>query len=212
MDKNSIIIVDDHSIFREGLKALINLRNLGEIVAEASNGKEFLDLLPGFEPNIVIMDIEMPYMNGIEASKIALAKNPNLNILALTMFGDETFYQQMVQAGVKGFVLKTSKFNELEDAIKEISLGGNYFSSDLLRKIILKYQPEKVVPKTNLNERDKEILEFTCKGLTSEEIGERLNLSPGTIKGYKSKLLEKTLCKNTASLIIYAIKNGLVEI
>jgi len=210
--KNSIFVVDDHSIFREGIKSLIKLKETAEVVAEASNGKEFLEMLPNYNPDLVIMDIDMPIMNGIEASKIALEKNPNLNILALTMFGDENYYQQMVQAGVKGFVLKTSKYTELENAIYEIANGGNYFSNDLLRKIIFKYQPEKDETKIVFSEREKEVLEYTCKGMTNEEIANNLNLSLGTIKGYRSKLLEKTTCKNTASLIIYAIKNNFVEL
>ncbi len=210
--KNTIIVVDDHSIFREGIKSLIKLKDTAEVVAEASNGQEFLDLLPNYQPDLVIMDIDMPVMNGIEASKIALEKYPELNILALTMFGDETYYQQMIQTGVKGFVLKTSKFTELEKAIYEIANGGNYFSNDLLRKIIFKYQPNKDEVKVVFSEREKEVLEFTCKGMTNEEIANQLNLSVGTVKGYRSKLLEKTTCKNTASLIIYAIKNNLVQL
>ncbi len=210
--KNTIIVVDDHSIFREGIKSLIKLKDTAEVVAEASNGQEFLDLLPNYQPDLVIMDIDMPVMNGIEASKIALEKYPDLNILALTMFGDETYYQQMIQTGVKGFVLKTSKFTELEKAIYEIANGGNYFSNDLLRKIIFKYQPNKDEAKILFSDREKEVLDFTCKGMTNEEIANQLNLSVGTVKGYRSKLLEKTTCKNTASLIIYAIKNSLVQL
>jgi DNA-binding NarL/FixJ family response regulator len=210
--KSSIIVVDDHSIFREGIKSLIKLKDNAEVVAEASNGKEFLELLPNFQPDLIVMDIDMPLMNGIEASRIALEKNPELNILVLTMFGDETYYQQMVQAGVKGFVLKTSKFTELEKAIYEIANGGNYFSNELLRKIIFKYQPNKEENKISFTDREKEVLELTCKGMTNEEIANNLNLSLGTIKGYRSNLLEKTTCKNTASLIIYAIKNSLIHL
>jgi len=210
--KNSIIVVDDHSIFREGIKSLIKLKDNAEVIAEASNGKEFLELLPNFKPDLVVMDIDMPIMNGIEASRIALEKYPELNILVLTMFGDETYYQQMVQAGVKGFVLKTSKFTELEKAIYEIANGGNYFSNELLRKIIFRYQPHKEENKPVFTEREKEVLELTCKGMTNEEIGNQLNLSLGTIKGYRSSLLEKTESKNTASLIIYAIKNNLIQL
>jgi DNA-binding NarL/FixJ family response regulator len=212
MGKFSVIIVDDHNIFREGIKSLINLKNIAEVVAEAGNGQEFLDILPKYQPDLIIMDIDMPVMNGIEASKIALQKNPELNILALTMFGDESYYQQMVQAGVKGFVLKTSKFSELEKAITEIAAGGNYFSNDLLRKIILRYRPHAVEEKQLFSDREKEVLEHACKGLTNEEIAEKIHLSLGTVKGYRSKLLEKTNCKNTASLIIYAIKNNLIQL
>jgi len=211
MEKCSVIIVDDHSIFREGIKSLIKLRNIANVLAEASNGQEFINLLPKHKPDLVIMDIDMPIMNGIEASKIALEKYSELNILALTMFGEENYYQQMIQIGVKGFVLKTSKFTELETAIKETASGGNYFSSDILRKILMKYQAQSDSDKQMFTEREKEVLEHTCKGFTNEEIAKNLHLSLGTVKGYKSKLLEKTNCRNTASLIIFAIKNNLVS-
>ena len=107
MNKIKAILVDDHPVFREGIKFLISTKNFVDVVAEANNGKEFLNILPNFTPDIILMDIDMPEMNGIEATKKAMEKNPSLNILALTMFGDQIYYQKMIQAGVKGFLLKT---------------------------------------------------------------------------------------------------------
>ena len=125
--KYKVILVDDHKLFRDGLKFVImQMENL-EVVAEASNGKEFLEIIENQEADLVLMDISMPELNGIEATKQAIAKYPKLKILALSMFCDEEYYFQMIQAGVMGFVLKESGKNELEEAITAILSGESYF-------------------------------------------------------------------------------------
>ncbi|MEI7503328.1 MAG: response regulator transcription factor, partial [Paludibacter sp.] len=136
MDKPNIIIVDDHLIFRQGLSNIITTENLATVIGDASNGKEFLDLLKHLTPDLVLMDIDMPYMNGMEATSIALEMVPDLKIIAVTMFGEEEYYYKMIDLGVKGFILKTSGINEIEKAIHDVMLGESYFSNELLRKII----------------------------------------------------------------------------
>ncbi|MCK5537092.1 MAG: response regulator transcription factor, partial [Bacteroidales bacterium] len=121
--KLNIVIVDDHKMFRNGIKLLIEVENIGNIVAEAENGQEFLDILETQKPDLVLMDIDMPIMNGIEATQKAIEKYPDLKILALSMFGDEKYYTQMIQAGAKGFILKKSGKYELEKSIWEIANG-----------------------------------------------------------------------------------------
>ena len=136
MKKYTIFIVDDHDIFRDGVKSLINNEDLGVITGEAENGQQFLDLLETQTPDLILMDIDMPVMNGVEATKIAMQKNPDLKILALTMFGDESYYYNMVDAGAKGFLLKASGIAELELAINTVAKGDSFFSNEILRKII----------------------------------------------------------------------------
>jgi DNA-binding NarL/FixJ family response regulator len=205
-----IILVDDHPVFREGIKFLISNKDIAEIIAEATNGKEFLEILPKQIPDLVLMDIDMPEMNGIEATKIALEKYPELKVLALTMFGDEIYYQKMIQIGVNGFILKTSKLPELEEAIKIVSQGGNYFSSEILKKIITKFnKPES---KIEFTDREMEVVQCICNGMTNEEIAEKVNLSVAGVKYNRTNLFSKTNCTNSASLIIYAIKNKLISI
>jgi len=125
--KLNIIIVDDHLVFREGLRTIISQENIANVVAEASNGLEFLDLLATQNPDLVLMDIDMPTMNGLEAAEKALKIMPDLKILIYTMFGDEEYYKKMVELGVAGYILKSSNINELENAIQTIMSVGKYF-------------------------------------------------------------------------------------
>ena len=212
---NKIIIVDDHSLFREGIKLLIENEGLGEVIAEAENGAIFLDILQTVVPDLVIMDIEMPVMNGLEATQKALKIYPDLKILVLTMLNQKANYFDMVNAGALGFVLKTSGKQEFEKAINSIMLGESYFSNELLRKIINSFgRSANIKPslKDNLTDREIEVLQQICLGLSTEEIAEKLFISPKTVKSHKSKLLEKTACKNTPLLILFAIKNKIVQL
>ena len=132
-EKPTIIIVDDHLIFRQGLKSIITMENIANVIGEASNGLELLVLLTHLKPDLVLMDIDMPHMNGLEATEKALELIPDLKIIAFSMFSDEEYYYKMIDLGVKGFILKTSGINELENAIKNVMLGDSYFSNELLR-------------------------------------------------------------------------------
>ena len=127
--KPDIIIVDDHLIFRQGLKAIINFENIGSIIGEASNGEEFIELLATVKPDLVLMDIDMPQMNGIEATQKALAILPELKIIAFTVFSEDEYRQKMMDLGAKGFILKSDGFNELENAINLVMKGESYFTN-----------------------------------------------------------------------------------
>ena len=213
--KPNIIIVDDHLIFRQGLKSIITLENIANVIGEASNGIEFIELLSDLKPDLVLMDIDMPRMNGLDATEKALEILPELKIIAFSMFSDEEYYYKMIDRGVKGFILKTSGINELETAIQNVMLGDTYFSNELLRKIINNFGRTSITKQTaleNLTERETEILQLICLGLSTDQIAEKLFISPKTVKSHKSNLLEKTVCKNTPALILFAIKNKIVEI
>jgi DNA-binding NarL/FixJ family response regulator len=137
--KPDIIIVDDHMIFRMGLKSLLTIENIATVIGEASNGKDFIDQLSSLKPDLVLMDIDMPHMNGMEATQKALELMPDLKIIAFTMFGEEADYNLMIDLGVKGFILKSSGINELEDAIEDVMKGKYYFSSELMGKININF-------------------------------------------------------------------------
>jgi len=157
----------------------------------------------------------MPRMNGLDATAKALEILPDLKIIAFSMFSDEEYYYKMIDRGVKGFILKTSGINELETAIQNVMLGDTYFSNELLRKIINNFgrpNSNKTGTVDNLTEREIEVLQQICLGLSTDQIAEKLFISPKTVKSHKSNLLEKTVCKNTPALILYAIKNKLVEL
>ncbi|HEY4786994.1 MAG TPA: response regulator transcription factor [Bacteroidales bacterium] len=206
-----ILLADDHKIFRESLRKLLAAEGIAEVIAEAGDGKQLLDILEKHNPDLVLMDISMPVMDGIESTKKALEKYPDLKILTLSSFGDEKYYYKMVEAGVKGFVLKNSGISELEQAIKEVASGGSWFSNELLQKVIISISksPSK---ENEISDRESEVLKFICDGLTNDQIAEKIHLSPDTVKWHRNNLLTKTGCNNTAALVLYSIKNKLIEI
>lgn len=216
--KYKVILVDDHDMFRDGIKMLLNNGNIADVIAEATNGTEFLNIIDNYSPDIVLMDIDMPGMNGIDATQEAVEKHPNLKVLALSMSGDEEIYYKMIHAGVKGFVLKTSGISELEKATLAVCKGESYFSNELLRKIIANMENtitkanEKQTKTNNLTKRETEVLEHICKGLSNPEIAKTLFISETTVKTHRANLLVKANCNNTASLVMYAIKNDIVKI
>ena len=213
--KPKIIIVDDHLIFRQGLTSIITSENIATVIGEASNGIEFIELISKMKPDIVLMDIDMPHMNGLDATEKAIKLIPELKIIVFSMFSDEEYYHKMIERGVKGFILKTSGINELESAIHEVMKGESYFSNELLRKIISNFEQQtnnEQSKKEILSEREIEVLQQICLGLSTDEIGKKLFISPKTVKTHKSNLLAKTISKNTPALILYAIKNKIVEI
>lgn len=206
-----IILVDDHDIFRDGLSSLITLKGLGKIVGQAANGVELLKILDVIKPDLVLMDVAMPIMDGIVATQKAIEKYPDLNILTLTMFGDSDYYVKMVNAGVKGFVLKSSSKEDLENAISIVSKGGSYFSTELLRKALVKLSSKKTNYKDVFTSREFEVLKLLCAGNSAGEIAEMLHLSKKTIEGHRTKLFSKTGTKNSVALVIFAIKNQIID-
>jgi DNA-binding NarL/FixJ family response regulator len=209
MRKVRLFLVDDHQLFRNGLKFILNERNDMEVAGEASNGKEFLELLDYVNPDVVLMDIGMPVMNGIDATRLALDRYPNLKILVLSMFSESEYYNSMIDMGVKGFVLKDADNEELYQAIQKVFAGGTHFSQELLISIIRKKTPEN---KILLTRREKDVLDLICKGLSNQQIAEKLIISQRTVERHRSNLLAKTDSKNSVSLVVYAIRNRLISI
>ncbi|MCX7987011.1 MAG: response regulator transcription factor [Bacteroidales bacterium] len=207
--KPQIFIVDDHKLFRDGLKYILQESGEIEVVGEASDGKEFLELLQYIVPDLVLMDISMPGMNGVDASKIALEKYPDLKILVLSMFGDDAYYNSMIEIGVKGFILKDCDASELKEAIKSVLSGKNYFSQELLLKLI---RDRNEAPTIKLSRREREVLEYICKGYSTMQISEALHISHRTVERHRASLLEKTNSSNSISLAIFAIKNNLIHL
>jgi DNA-binding NarL/FixJ family response regulator len=212
--KRKVIIVDDHTLFRNGLRILLNTLEDYQVVGEASNGKQFLELLEKGVPDLVLLDINMPVMDGIEAATIAQKQYPDLRIITLSMYGEEDYYYKMVNAGVKGFVLKNSDIKEVKTALDVVFEGGSFFSSELLQNLVasLKSSSKSKESHAELSEREMEILILICQGLSNQEIGDKLFISKRTVDKHRANILEKSESKNTAQLVVYAIKNKLVEL
>lgn len=206
--KYKVIIADDHTLFRQGLKLILEDMDDIRVVADVANGKELIQLVSVETPDLIIMDINMPIINGIEASKILLQNNPELKILVVSMYGEEQYYNSVIENGVRGFILKDADNSELRTAIKMILNGKSYFSQDLLIKLIRNRQ---AAPKIVLTSREKEILGLICEGLSSSEIAEKLFLSERTIENHRANLLDKTGCRNSLSLVIFALRNNLID-
>ncbi len=207
-----ILLVDDHSLFRNGLKMLLHTLPGYEVTGEAANGRAFLDLIAKHDYDIIFLDIEMPDINGIEAAKRAIEIKPDLRIITLSMYGDEEYYDQMIDAGAKGFLLKNTNLQEVKTAIDTVMTGGNYFSQELMQNLLRNYRSIREVKdqEAELSDREIEILLLICSGLSNQEIGERLFISKRTVEKHRANILCKTCCKNTAGLVMYAIKNQLI--
>jgi DNA-binding NarL/FixJ family response regulator len=215
MEKYKIMIVDDHEVFRMGMKLLLNMIENVNVVGEAPNGHEFLELIKMQMADIVFMDINMPILDGIDATEKALKDFPDLKIIALTTFGDTEYFNKMIYAGVEGFMLKNSGFNDFKNAIEKVMKGGNYFSEELLVNFTKDVVSKKIKEKSELPEfsrRELEVLDLICKGYSNLKIGEELFISDRTVERHKTNLISKTNTLNTVNLILYSIKHNLVEI
>ena len=207
-----VVIVEDHVIFREGIKKVLAEISGVEVMAEAENGEQFLALLEKGKPDIVLMDLKMPVMDGMEATEKALKIYPDLKIIVLTMFGDEEYLYSMVLKGICGYLLKTTSLTNLERAIRMVSNGQQYYTPELngmLAKKLRQFSSNEIPTFTG---KETELLKLLCKGLSTEEIAEKLCMSKRTIEGYRAKLLLKTGLSNTINLVIYAIRNKLVNL
>ena len=206
-----IALVDDHTLFRSGLRGLLENMLGCQVVAEASSGEEFLAMLHGLEVDVVFMDFSMGGMDGAQTTEEALARRPELRIITLSMFGEESYYSRMVKAGAKGFLLKDSAIDEVAEALQCVMGGGSYFSAQLLQSIRRNLHSPLQGQEDPISEREKEILVAICQGLSNQEIADQLFISKRTVDKHRANILEKTGCKNTASLVVYAIRNGYVE-
>lgn len=216
MQKLRIYLVDDHKLFREGLKLLLSTQDFVHHIYEASNGKEFIENLSFVDCDVVLMDIEMPEMNGIDATREALRMRPNLKVIVLSMYGDEQYYYKMIDAGAKGFMLKNSGIENVVTAIKKVAAGENFFSEELLFNILNTIRDntkaEATLPDNEISDREMEILYHVCKGESNQEIADELFISKRTVDKHRANLLSKTGCRNTAALVMYAIKNKIIDI
>jgi DNA-binding NarL/FixJ family response regulator len=207
-----VFIVEDHSIFREGLKKVLYQMKDVEIAGEAENGAVFLEALKKGKPDIVLMDIKMPVMDGLEATEKALKIYPDLKIIVLSMFGEEEYLYSMIMKGISGYILKTTNISNLERAIQMVTCGQQYFSAELNGVLAQKIRQFSTQEFPAFTTKETEVLHLLCKGYSTEEIANELFISKRTVDGYRAKLLQKTGLNSTINLVIFAIRNKLVTL
>lgn len=220
MSEILISLVDDQQLFRSGLAALIRSVPGFTLLSEAENGRVFMEQLEttGTLPHIALIDMEMPVMNGVELNAELQKKYPSIKVLVLSTYNQERFIGKMIEAGACGYLTKNCEIEELVTAINSTHTNGFYFNQDTLAAM-RKTSQYKDTELKNINNiaieltpREKEILILLCKECSNIEIGERLFISPRTVEGHRNNLLQKTGCRNSAGLVIFAIKYNLFEI
>ena len=213
-----VALVDDHPLFREGMQTMINSYPDMEVILEASNGEELLTHLEsGVQVDLILLDLEMPQMDGMQTCEKLKEQYPDIKILILTMHNEARLIQYLMKLGANGYILKTSKWEELQKGLREVMDKGYHFS-DLVGLAMLQniQAPNKGKPKigyaATLTSREKEVLELICKGKNTPEIAELLFISKRTVEGHRANLLARLEVKNTAGLIVKALKEGIVSL
>lgn len=216
MSKINIAIADDYKIYRDGLKVGLSADENLTVIAEADNGEDLMKALEISLPDVIIMDLKMPIMDGMEATKLVRKKYPSVKVLVVSMYEDDKFIIHLMENGANGYLLKNAEPDEIRRSIYAVHENGYYFN-DLVNKALLK----KLVLKNNLKpsfnqnidltEREQEVLKLICEEKTAAEIGKEIFLSPRSVEGIRQRLIEKIGVRNTAGLVMFAVKNGVVD-
>jgi DNA-binding NarL/FixJ family response regulator len=210
-----ILVVDDHALFREGLVSLINEEDDLQVVGEASDGRQALEAVRGLRPDLVLMDVSMPELNGIEATRQIRHDFPETRVIALSQHSDKRFVREMFKAGASGYLLKHGAFDELHRAIAAVLDGQTYVSSRVAGVVVEGYVDEGARGGTGLSAltaREREVLQLLAEGYVTKEIGARLHLSPKTVDTHRRNLMQKLDIDNLADLTKYAVREGLTSL
>jgi DNA-binding NarL/FixJ family response regulator len=213
MGKVRILIVDDHAIMRDGIRALLSLDEDLEIVGEASEGREAIEKARELSPDVVVMDIAMPGMDGLEATRRIVKKNPQIKVLVLTQHDNKEYILSTIKSGAAGYVPKRALGSELVSAIRAVHRGDSFLYPSAAAALIEDYrkQSEEVEPYDQLTPREREILKLIAEGYTSREIADMLFISLKTAQGHRAKIMEKLDLHNRTELIKFAMRKGLVS-
>lgn len=218
MKTQKIYIVDDHELFREGVKLMLEKFKHIQIIGESPTGEQFLDALSHAKPDIVLMDIDLPGMSGENACKRALARDPDINIIAVSNHSEEKYYYQMLEAGARGYVAKQLSVGELLTAIEHVANGEYYFSDKILKEILVRQPSNSVhpihqqkIPDTTLTDNERQLLGFLAKGYTETEIATFMGSSLDSVDSQLEQIQQKTGAKDYIQLIMFSITNGGVD-
>lgn len=216
MSTIKIAIADDYKIYRDGLKVGLSADDNLEVVFEADNGEDLMKGLESMTPDVIIMDLKMPIMDGMEATKEVRKKYPSIKVLVVTMYDDDKFIIHLMENGANGYLLKNTEPDEIRKSIYSVHENGYYFNDvvnkALLKKLVLK---NNLKPSFNQNieltERELEVLKLICEEKTAAEIAKEIFLSPRSVEGIRQRLIEKVGVRNTAGLVMFAVKNNMVD-
>ncbi|HSH44646.1 MAG TPA: response regulator transcription factor [Longimicrobiales bacterium] len=214
--KISILLADDHGVLRAGLKALLDAEPTIEVVGEAETGEEALKKAKELKPDIVVMDLSMPGMGGLEATRRVAALDQGTKVLVLTMHAEEDFLLPVLDAGGSGFVRKTSADEDLTEAIRTVARGEVFLYPSAARLLLERYKhadaDELRGPLDKLTERERDVLAMTAEGFSSTEIGEKLFISPKTVDTYRSRIMDKLQIRHRSELVRFALQTGLLRV
>ncbi len=214
-----ILIADDHEVYRDGLKLMLSKEKKYTIVGEAENGLELVSMAKETSPDIILTDIKMPKADGIEATRQIYQENNTIGIIALSMFNEESLVVDMLEAGAMGYLLKSSDKSEIIDAINMVYNNHPYYCKSTSARLAITiteskfnpYKKERAIA-TLFSAKEIEIIRLICEEYSAKEIGDKLFHSMRTVEGYRSKILDKMNAKNTAGIVIYAIKHGIYAV
>jgi DNA-binding NarL/FixJ family response regulator len=215
LDKIQVLLAEDHTIVRQGLRSILDGREGIQVVGEAKDGREAVEKAQQLQPDIVLMDLSMPLLSGLEATRQIKSQCPQIKVLVLTMHADEEYVFQILQAGASGYLLKQSAVGELVTAIQVVYEGDSYLSPAISRKVVGEYvrqarEQGQVDPYEQLTDREREVLHLIAEGHSTQEIADLLFISPKTVRGHRSSLTEKLGLHSSAELTRYAIRKGIV--
>jgi DNA-binding NarL/FixJ family response regulator len=210
----SVVVADDHGIVREGIRALIEGENDIKVCAEASDGREVIEQVEKHQPNIVILDIAMPRLSGLETLEHIRSKHPGVKTILLSMHADPPMIQNAISLGVDGYVLKNSRTSEILAAIRAVVRGGSYFSPTVAREIVAQVRdprPAGDQPFSILSGREREVLHLIAEGFAAKEVAVQLNISTKTVEAHRTSLMRKLGVRKATELVRYAVRHGLIE-
>lgn len=213
MGKIKILVVDDHALMRDGIRAMLSLHDDMEIVGEASEGKEAIELAQKLEPDVIVMDIAMPFMDGLEATRRITKKNSKVKVLVLTQHNNREYILSAIKAGAAAYVPKRALGTELVSAIRAVHRGESFLYPSVAAVLIEDYRHKAgVEPYDSLTAREREVLKLVADGYTSKEIANMLVISMKTVMGHRAKIMEKLGLHNRTELIKYSVRKGLVNV
>jgi DNA-binding NarL/FixJ family response regulator len=211
MKRTRILLADDHAVVRQGFKMILGAQTDMEIVGEAANGREAVDLAVQLNPDIVVMDVAMPELNGIEATRRLVAANPHTRVIALSMHKDSVYVREILRAGARGYLLKDSGADDLVKAVRAVAGGESYLSPAISNAVLDDYRKHVTNPVDLLTSREREVLQMLAEGKTNKEIAVVLNLSVYTVDAHRGRIMEKLNLHSINELVRFALRNGLID-